>query len=221
MTSDHHQLFNDTSAGRIQKLAEQEHQDTCGDGGTDNTGNVWTHGVHEQEVGWVLLLADNLGKRAAIGTAETPAQAISGLIFSFKNRFMRLDNSTPPAVPKPNAMIPITYLVSSIVCNIIGGIIGSSAARNVSPTRSSYHCSGRSCRQSLSKGSCFQSKLSSHFSLPTLKMRRTQCPTHFRTIHLFRFRQALAHPPLPRGQQRPQAVQPPVMALIARQLCAA
>ena len=36
---------------------------------------------------------------------------------------MRLHNSTPPAVPKPNAMIPITYLVSSIVCNIIGGII--------------------------------------------------------------------------------------------------
>ena len=43
------------------RLAEQGHQDACGDGGTDNTGNVRAHGVHEQEVGGVLLLADDLG----------------------------------------------------------------------------------------------------------------------------------------------------------------
>ena len=33
------------------KLAEQGHQDACGDSGTDNTCNVRAHGVHEQEVG--------------------------------------------------------------------------------------------------------------------------------------------------------------------------
>ena len=43
------------------RLAEQGHQDACGDGGTDNTSNVRAHGVHEQEVGGVLLLADDLG----------------------------------------------------------------------------------------------------------------------------------------------------------------
>ena len=33
--------------------------------------------------------------RAAIGTADTPADPISGLIFSFRKRFMVLANSRP------------------------------------------------------------------------------------------------------------------------------
>ena len=36
---------------------------------------------------------------------------------------MSLASSTPHAVPKPNATIPIVWLVPSIVCGIIGGII--------------------------------------------------------------------------------------------------
>ena len=45
--------------------------------------------------------------RAAIGTADTPAEPISGLIFSLEKRFMNLAKSTPPALPIPKAMIPI------------------------------------------------------------------------------------------------------------------
>ena len=41
--------------------------------------------------------------RAAIGTADTPAEPISGLIFSLEKRFMNLARSTPPAVPIPKA----------------------------------------------------------------------------------------------------------------------
>jgi hypothetical protein len=42
------------SAGGLSQEAEQ---DTCCYGRTDNTGNVGTHGVHEEEVAAVFLLA--------------------------------------------------------------------------------------------------------------------------------------------------------------------
>ena len=41
-----------------------------------------------------------------MGTAETPAAPISGLIFSFVNRFMPLAKSTPPAVAMQKAATP-------------------------------------------------------------------------------------------------------------------
>jgi hypothetical protein len=49
--------------------------------------------------------------RAAIGTAETPADPIRGLILLFKNRFINLAINTPDAVDtakaaKPKAIIP-------------------------------------------------------------------------------------------------------------------
>ena len=41
--------------------AEHVDQDTSGNGRADNTGNVGAHGVHEQVVAGVVLLADLLG----------------------------------------------------------------------------------------------------------------------------------------------------------------
>ena len=43
---------------------------------------------------------------AAIGTADTPAAPISGLILSLTNRFIILAMITPAAVPIPNAIMP-------------------------------------------------------------------------------------------------------------------
>lgn len=47
---------------------------------TNNTGYVRAHGMHEQEVGRIGFLADNLGDTSCHGTAETPALPISGLV---------------------------------------------------------------------------------------------------------------------------------------------
>ena len=44
--------------------------------------------------------------RAAIGTADTPAEPISGLIWPPERMFISLASSTPPAVPKLKAMTP-------------------------------------------------------------------------------------------------------------------
>ena len=41
-------------------LTEQGHQDTCGNGRTDNACHVGAHSVHEQEVGGILLLTNDL-----------------------------------------------------------------------------------------------------------------------------------------------------------------
>ncbi len=50
--------------------------------------------------------------RAAIGTAETPAEPMSGLIFFLRKRFMILAMMRPPAVAtakatRPRMMIPM------------------------------------------------------------------------------------------------------------------
>src|SRR5690554_1555374 len=47
-----------------------------------------------------------LETRAAIGTADTPAEPINGLIGSLLNLFISLAIRTPQAVPTPNATIP-------------------------------------------------------------------------------------------------------------------
>ena len=47
-----------------------------------------------------------LATRAAIGTAETPAAPIKGLILFLENRFISFAISTPVIVPIPNATIP-------------------------------------------------------------------------------------------------------------------
>ena len=44
--------------------------------------------------------------RAAIGTADTPAEPISGLIFSLLKRFIIFAKITPDAEPNENATIP-------------------------------------------------------------------------------------------------------------------
>ncbi|SCJ53256.1 Uncharacterised protein [uncultured Blautia sp.] len=48
--------------------------------------------------------------RAAMGTADTPAEPMRGLIFSLRNRFMNLASSTPPAVPKLKATMPMAMM---------------------------------------------------------------------------------------------------------------
>ena len=43
------------------ELAEYAQQEACGDGGADDAGHVGAHGVHQQEVGGVGLLAFQVG----------------------------------------------------------------------------------------------------------------------------------------------------------------
>ena len=43
------------------RLAENVDQDTSSNGRADNTGHVGAHGVHQQEVAGVVLLAHHLG----------------------------------------------------------------------------------------------------------------------------------------------------------------
>ena len=51
--------------------------------------------------------------RAAIGTADTPAEPMSGLIFlpSGRKMFMNLASRTPPAVPKLKATTPMAMIL--------------------------------------------------------------------------------------------------------------
>ena len=48
----------------------------------------------------------------AIGTADTPAEPISGLILPPESLFISFASSTPPAVPMPNATMPIAMISS-------------------------------------------------------------------------------------------------------------
>ena len=48
--------------------------------------------------------------RAAIGTADTPAEPISGLIFPFVTTHRILPKITPAAVPNANATRPSTTI---------------------------------------------------------------------------------------------------------------
>ena len=50
--------------------------------------------------------------RAAIGTADTPAEPISGLILPPVRTFISLAIRTPPAVPTANAQTPSTTIFS-------------------------------------------------------------------------------------------------------------
>ena len=63
-------------------LQQQQNPHSC---------NVWSHRMHEQEVIRICFQTYLLETRAAIGTAETPAEPISGFIgvdeiFSLKYR---------------------------------------------------------------------------------------------------------------------------------------
>ena len=64
----------------LQKLGlEHEQQETCGNSGTDNTGYVGAHGVHQQEVGGVVLTTltqRNTGRPRTGRTAGTPDQTL-------------------------------------------------------------------------------------------------------------------------------------------------
>ena len=67
-------------SGNLRKcLAEDVDEDTSSDGGTDNTGHVGAHCVHQQEVGGVLALADllrNTGSHRHSGNASGTDQGV-------------------------------------------------------------------------------------------------------------------------------------------------
>ena len=50
--------------------------------------------------------------RAAIGTAETPAEPINGLILFLVNKFMNFASNTPPALPILKARTPISKMAN-------------------------------------------------------------------------------------------------------------
>ena len=58
------------------------------------------------------VVTSGTGTRAAIGTADTPAEPISGLILPPESLFISFASSTPPAVPMPNATMPIAMISS-------------------------------------------------------------------------------------------------------------
>ena len=51
----------------LQLTAKHAQQETCGNGGADNTGNIGAHGMHEQEVGRIGLLAFLVGNMLIFG----------------------------------------------------------------------------------------------------------------------------------------------------------
>ena len=60
------------------KYSEDRHKRSGSNGCTDNAGHVRTHGVHQKEVCVGSASAPTFWEtRAAIGTAETPAEPIS------------------------------------------------------------------------------------------------------------------------------------------------
>ena len=61
--------------------------------------------------------------RAAIGTAETPAEPISGLIFSLRNRFINLAIRIPPAEAMINATRPRMIIPIEFIFRIFSGVI--------------------------------------------------------------------------------------------------
>ena len=77
-------------------------QDARRNSRADDAGDVGAHGVHQQEVGGVFL--------GAIGTAETPAEPISGLTLPLVKIYISLPNQTPPAVPRAKAHRPMTRM---------------------------------------------------------------------------------------------------------------
>ncbi len=60
--------------------------------------------------------------RAAIGTADTPAEPMRGLILFLRNRFMNLARSTPPAVPKLKATIPMARMAKVRVLRKVSAV---------------------------------------------------------------------------------------------------
>ena len=62
--------------------------------------------MHKDVASGELLGYDLLADACAIGTAETPAAPITGLIFPPESTFRSCPKSTPPAVLKINAISP-------------------------------------------------------------------------------------------------------------------
>ena len=50
-------------------LTKDAQQETCSDGGADNASHVGAHGVHQQEVGGVVLLAYGVGNTGSHGNS--------------------------------------------------------------------------------------------------------------------------------------------------------
>ena len=60
-------------------LTKDAQQEACGDGGADNAGHVGAHGVHQQEVGGVVLLADHVGNTGCHGNCGNTGRADEGV----------------------------------------------------------------------------------------------------------------------------------------------
>ena len=67
------------TAGNDIRLAEHGQQEAGRDGGADNAGHVGTHGVHQQEVGGVVLLADGVGHTGSHGNRRNTGGADQGV----------------------------------------------------------------------------------------------------------------------------------------------
>ncbi len=49
------------AAGGSAFLTKHAQQEPCGDGGTDDAGHIGAHGMHQQEVGGIVLLTFHIG----------------------------------------------------------------------------------------------------------------------------------------------------------------
>ena len=66
--------------------------------------------MHQKEILRICFLSDFICYSLAIGTAETPAEPMRGLILSLLKRFINLASKTPPAVPIEKATSPKTNI---------------------------------------------------------------------------------------------------------------
>ena len=63
-------------------LAKDLQQEACGDGGADNAGHVGAHGVHQQEVTGVVLLAHHVGNTGSHGNGGDTGRTDQGVDFA-------------------------------------------------------------------------------------------------------------------------------------------
>lgn len=87
-------LIKTKEEGRANVSSTQEaEQDTGGDGRTDDTGDIGSHGVHEQVVLRIVFQANHLGNTGRIGHSRDPCITDKGIDFVvlFQEKIKKLD----------------------------------------------------------------------------------------------------------------------------------